>query len=96
MAWVGKRPARRLGGMADVLTMASDLGFHLPVSPGSSLIIVIIIILTHGLLPHSSSPFFLSQLQWRLLSLAASHASINLSASSFQALKILRSFLTTA
>ncbi len=45
MAWVGKRPARRLGGMADVLTMASDLGFHLPVSPGSSLIIVIIIII---------------------------------------------------
>ncbi|CAK9202155.1 unnamed protein product [Sphagnum troendelagicum] len=35
MAWVGKRPARRLGGMADVLTMASDLGFHLP-EEGSS------------------------------------------------------------
>lgn len=31
MAWVGKRPARRLGGMADVLTMAADLGFPLPV-----------------------------------------------------------------
>ena len=27
MAWVGKRPARRLGGMADVLTMAAVLGF---------------------------------------------------------------------
>lgn len=31
MAWVGKRPARRLGGMADVLTMAADLGFPVPV-----------------------------------------------------------------
>lgn len=31
MAWVGKRPARRLGGMADVLTMAADLGFAVPV-----------------------------------------------------------------
>jgi hypothetical protein len=30
MAWVGKRPARRLGGMADVLTMAADLGFPVP------------------------------------------------------------------
>lgn len=31
MAWVGKRPARRLGGMADVLAMAADLGFLVPV-----------------------------------------------------------------
>jgi hypothetical protein len=31
MAWVGKRPARRLGGMADALTMAADLGFPVPV-----------------------------------------------------------------
>jgi len=54
MAWVGKRPARRLGGMADVLTMASDLGFHLPVSPGSSLIIVIIIIILTACFPSLS------------------------------------------
>jgi len=34
MAWVGKRPARRLGGMADVLTMAADLGFAVPDTEG--------------------------------------------------------------
>lgn len=35
MAWVGKRPARRLGGMADVLTMAADLGFPVPDTEGA-------------------------------------------------------------
>jgi len=29
-AWVGKRPLRRLGGMADALSIASDLGFSVP------------------------------------------------------------------
>lgn len=35
MAWVGKRPARRLGGMADALTMAADLGFPVPDTEGA-------------------------------------------------------------
>ncbi|GLJ31491.1 hypothetical protein SUGI_0631950 [Cryptomeria japonica] len=29
-AWVGKKPLKRLGGMADALQIASDLGFSLP------------------------------------------------------------------
>eukprot|EP00252_Welwitschia_mirabilis_P024713 TRINITY_DN7418_c0_g1_i1.p1 TRINITY_DN7418_c0_g1~~TRINITY_DN7418_c0_g1_i1.p1 ORF type:complete len:309 (+),score=64.52 TRINITY_DN7418_c0_g1_i1:100-1026(+) len=29
-AWVGKKPLRRLGGMADALSIASDLGFSVP------------------------------------------------------------------
>ncbi|XP_020522158.1 AUGMIN subunit 2 isoform X1 [Amborella trichopoda] len=28
--WVGKKPLRRLGGMADALSLASDLGFSIP------------------------------------------------------------------
>ncbi|KAF3786173.1 AUGMIN subunit 2 [Nymphaea thermarum] len=30
--WVGKKPTRRLGGMADALALASDLGFSIPTS----------------------------------------------------------------
>lgn len=29
-AWVGKKPLRRLGGMADALAIAADLGFSVP------------------------------------------------------------------
>lgn len=40
-AWVGKKPLRRLGGMADALSIAADLGFSVPQedavpSPGAS------------------------------------------------------------
>ncbi|KAL2934116.1 AUGMIN subunit 2 [Bienertia sinuspersici] len=28
-SWVGKKPLRRVGGMSDALSIASDLGFHL-------------------------------------------------------------------
>ncbi|XP_077210718.1 HAUS augmin-like complex subunit [Tasmannia lanceolata] len=28
--WVGKKPSRRLGGMSDALSIASDLGFSIP------------------------------------------------------------------
>ncbi|KAF9622413.1 hypothetical protein IFM89_031216 [Coptis chinensis] len=31
--WVGKKPLRRLGGMSDALSIASDLGFILPPPP---------------------------------------------------------------
>eukprot|EP00249_Psilotum_nudum_P004108 c17649_g1_i1 orf=418-1341(-) len=41
-AWVGKKPLRRLGGMADALSIAADLGFPVPqedagLNSGSSL-----------------------------------------------------------
>ncbi|RWR92635.1 hypothetical protein CKAN_02185300 [Cinnamomum micranthum f. kanehirae] len=32
-SWVGKKPLRRLGGMADALSIASDLGFSIPPPP---------------------------------------------------------------
>ncbi|KAK9151561.1 hypothetical protein Syun_009870 [Stephania yunnanensis] len=31
--WVGKKPLRRLGGMSDALSIASDLGFSVPPPP---------------------------------------------------------------
>ena len=30
MAWVGKKPPKRLGGMAEALSIAADLGFSIP------------------------------------------------------------------
>jgi hypothetical protein len=31
--WVGKKPLRRIGGMADALSIAADLGFSVPPPP---------------------------------------------------------------
>lgn len=36
-SWVGKKPLRRLGGMADALSIASDLGFSIPPPPSQVL-----------------------------------------------------------
>ncbi|XP_016506040.1 AUGMIN subunit 2-like isoform X2 [Nicotiana tabacum] len=33
--WVGRKPMRRLGGMSDALSIASELGFSLPTPPNS-------------------------------------------------------------
>ncbi|KAL5995572.1 AUGMIN subunit 2 [Asimina triloba] len=35
-SWVGKKPLRRLGGMADALAIASDLGFSVPPPPSTT------------------------------------------------------------
>ncbi|KAL8130544.1 hypothetical protein V2J09_019699 [Rumex salicifolius] len=32
-SWVGKKPLRRVGGMSDALSIASDLGFHVSLPP---------------------------------------------------------------
>lgn len=32
-SWVGKKPLRRVGGMSDALSIASDLGFHVSAPP---------------------------------------------------------------
>ncbi|CAO2813139.1 unnamed protein product [Amaranthus hypochondriacus] len=32
-SWVGKKPLRRVGGMSDALSIASDLGFHVSTPP---------------------------------------------------------------
>lgn len=29
-AWIGKKPPKRLGGMAEALSIAADLGFSIP------------------------------------------------------------------
>lgn len=36
-SWVGKKPLRRVGGMSDALSIASDLGFHVSAPPQEEL-----------------------------------------------------------